>query len=164
MLLLLTISSYAGELPAYEEKDRILKLYNTHTGERLHVRYCSCGVYDKSAIDEINRLLRCHYTNEIKPIDKGVLDLLCDIKDQIEKNEEIQIISGYRSPAYNAYLRRIGRGVVENSLHLQGRAIDFYLPHVRTSKLVTLAKSFYAGGVGHYPDFVHIDNGRVRYW
>jgi uncharacterized protein YcbK (DUF882 family) len=164
MISLLMLSSYAGELPAYEEKDRILNLHNTHTGERLHVKYCSCGVYDKDAIDGLNRLLRCHYTNEIKPIDVGVLNLLCDIKDRTQKDTEIQIISGYRSPAYNEYLRRTGRGVVKNSLHLQGRAIDFNLPQVGTTKLYTLARSFYAGGVGHYPDFVHIDNGRIRYW
>ena len=169
MLLLLMFSSYAGEIPAFEipasdQKDRILKLYNTHTGERLHVKYCSCGLYDKDAIDGINKLMRCHYTNEIKPIDVEVLDLLCDIKDRIEKNTEIQIISGYRSPAYNDYLWREGHGVVKNSMHLQGRAIDFYLPHIHNSKLFTLAQSFRVGGVGHYPDFVHIDNGRVRYW
>jgi uncharacterized protein YcbK (DUF882 family) len=164
MLFFLLFSGYAGKVKAHEKKDRTLNLYNTHTGERLHVEYCSCGVYDKNSIDGINRLLRCHYSNEIKPIDIGVLDLLCDIKDRIEKDAEIHIISGYRSPAYNSYLRRIGRGVVENSYHLQGRAIDFCLPHIHNNRLSTLAKSFYAGGVGQYPDFVHIDNGRVRYW
>jgi len=164
MLLLLTLSGYAGALPAYDEKDRVLNLYNTHTRERLHVTYCSRGVYDKDAIAGINRLLRCHYTNEIKPIDTGVLDILCDVKDRIKKDAEIQIISGYRSPAYNDYLWRMGRGVVKNSFHLQGRAIDFYLPQVHNSELFAVARSFNAGGVGHYPDFVHIDNGRVRSW
>jgi len=164
MLSLFTIASYAEKLLAYEKKDRILNLYNTHTGERLNVRYCSCGIYDREAIDGINTLLRCHYTNEIKAISRGVLDLLCDIKDLVDTDAEIQIISGYRSPAYNNYLWSIGRGVVKDSLHMQGRAIDFYLPHIHNRKLFTLAKSFYAGGVGHYPDFVHIDNGRVRYW
>ncbi|HUL01333.1 MAG TPA: hypothetical protein VLX29_10855, partial [Nitrospirota bacterium] len=59
ILMLLPLSAYASELLAHDEKDRILNLYNTHTGERIHVRYCSCGVYDKAAIDGINRLLRC---------------------------------------------------------------------------------------------------------
>ncbi|HUI44417.1 MAG TPA: DUF882 domain-containing protein [Nitrospirota bacterium] len=164
MLLLLTLSGYAGELPAYEATERVLNLYNTHTRERLHVTYCSCGVYHKDALEKINRLMRCHYTNEIKPIDVEVLDLLCNIKDRLEKDAEIQIISGYRSPVYNDYLWRHGRGAVKNSLHLEGRAIDFYLPRVHNTRLFKVAQSFNAGGVGYYPDFVHIDNGRVRYW
>jgi len=164
MFLLLALSGYAGELPAYDIKDRILNLYNIHTGERLHVKYCSCGVYDKEALEGINRILRCHYTNEIKPIDVEVLDLLCNIKDRLGKDAEIQIISGYRSPVYNEYLWRHGRGAVKNSLHMEGRAIDFYLPSVHNTRIFEVARSFYAGGVGYYPEFVHIDNGRVRSW
>ena len=121
-------------------------------------------MYDRDAIGRINNLLRCHYSNEIKPMDIRVLDLLCDIKDITGRNKEVYIISGYRSPAYNEYLRRTGRGVVKDSLHLQARAIDFRIPNVNNNKLAVLAKSFYTGGVGKYPDFVHIDTGRVRYW
>jgi len=164
MCLLLTLSGYAGELQAYNAKDRVLKLFNIHTGERLHVKYCSGGLYDSDALEGINRLLRCHYSNEIKPIKVEILDLLCDIKDRLEKDAEIQIISGYRSPAYNAYLWSHGRGAVKNSLHLEGRAIDFYLPRVHNARIFEVARAFYAGGVGYYPEFVHIDNGRVRSW
>jgi len=163
-LTLATLACSAGEAFGLAKKDRTLNLLNIHTSERLDVTYCSSGVYDKTALNDINRLMRCHYTNEIKHIDVKVLDLLCDIKDKIGNNKEVLVISGYRSPAYNTYLREHGNGVVSNSLHLQGHAIDFRIPKVDMRRLSALAISCRAGGVGTYRDFVHIDDGRVRYW
>jgi uncharacterized protein YcbK (DUF882 family) len=95
---------------------------------------------------------------------KDVLDLLSDIKDIVGKEKEIQIISGYRSIAYNELLISQGRNVSRNTLHLQGLAIDFSIEGVSNKGLSRIAKSFSAGGVGKYPEFVHIDVGRVRYW
>ena len=144
--------------------ERALHLFNIHTGERLDIKYYSSGIYDLDAMNRINYLLRCHYNDEIKPIDAGVIDLLCDIKDIIGKDREVHIISGYRSPVYNEYLRSVGRRVVQDSLHLCGLAVDFSIPGISSNKLSDVAKSFRAGGVGKYSDFVHIDIGRIRYW
>jgi uncharacterized protein YcbK (DUF882 family) len=149
---------------ASQKPERILNMYNIHTNESLNIKYCSSGIYDTDAIDKINYFLRCHYTNEVKTIDIRVLDLLCDIKDIIDKDREIKIISGYRSPAYNQFLINQGRNVSKNSLHLKGLAIDFSIREVNNGKLSRIAKNFAAGGVGRYPEFVHIDVGRVRYW
>ena len=144
--------------------ERILKMYNIHTGESLNIKYYSSGNYDLKALDEINYFLRCHYTNEVKEIDIRGLNLLCDIKDIVGKEKEIQIISGYRSIAYNELLISQGRNVSRNTLHLQGLAIDFSIEGVSNKGLSRIAKSFSAGGVGKYPEFVHIDVGCVRYW
>ncbi len=163
-ITLVTISSYRGNVFGLDKKERVLNLNNIHTGERLNIRYYSSGSYDLDAMNEINHLMRCHFTNEVKPIDVKVIDLLCDINDATGKDGEVLIISGYRSREYNEYLRRVGRGVVCNSLHLQGRAIDFRIPRVNNRLLTTFAKAFHTGGVGTYPDFVHIDDGSVRYW
>lgn len=149
---------------ASSKKERFLYLYNTHTGEVFNAKYYEEGIYDHNAINKINYLLRCHYTNEIMPIDVRLLDLLCDIKDIFGKDNEVHIISGYRSFAYNEYLRSLGRKVVKDSLHLCGLAIDFSIPCISSSELSRAAKSFSAGGVGKYPEFVHIDVGRIRYW
>jgi uncharacterized protein YcbK (DUF882 family) len=149
---------------ALRRPDRSLDMYNIHTGESLDITYAVDGRYDVDALDKINYLLRCHYTNKVKPIDVGVLDLLCEIKDTLGTDEQIRIISGYRSPEYNEYLRSIGRHVAKHSYHMRGVAIDFTLPGFRNSKLSHVAKSFYAGGVGTYNEFVHIDTGPVRYW
>ena len=76
------------------------------------------------------------------------------------------MISGYRSPQTNAFLRSRSNGVAENSLHLVGQAIDIRVPGRRLSDLRSAALSLKAGGVGYYPqsDFVHVDVGRVRSW
>ena len=144
--------------------DRRLSLYNIHTDESLDITYFSGGRYDFEALGKINYLMRCHYNDKVKPIDVGVLDLLCDIKDRLGADREIQIISGFRSPEYNEHLRSIGRHVAKNSFHMQGVAIDFSIQGFSMGSLSQAAKSFLAGGVGQYAGFVHIDTGPVRYW
>jgi uncharacterized protein YcbK (DUF882 family) len=153
-----------GNVFASTNTERTLSMHNVHTGERLDIKYCSSGNYDTEALGRINHFLRCHYTNEVKEIDVNLLDLLCEIKNTVDKNKEIQIISGYRSAMYNEYLINQGRHVSRNSLHLRGIAIDFAIEGMGNTTLSGIAKSFMAGGVGKYPEFVHIDVGRVRYW
>ena len=153
-----------GNVFAAINNEKVLNMHNVHTGERLSIKYCSWGGYDADALDRINHFLRCHYTNEVKEIDPNLLDLLCEIKSRVNSDKEIQIISGYRSPAYNGHLVNQGRNVSRNSLHLKGLAIDFAIEGIGNNTLSALAKSFAVGGVGKYPDFVHIDVGRVRYW
>jgi uncharacterized protein YcbK (DUF882 family) len=157
------LSPFGGVFASAGE-DRILDLYNVHTGESLNIRYCSSGKYDSHALANINYFLRCHYTNEVREIDPGLLDLLCGIKDNLGGRREIQIISGYRSAAYNESLISQGRNVSRNSLHLRGLAIDFSIEGIGNDRISRIAKSYSAGGVGKYPEFVHIDVGRVRYW
>lgn len=149
---------------AFQKSERILNMYNIHTGESLNIKYYSSGIYDHDAIAKINYFLRCHYTNEIKEMDISLLDLLCSVKDIVGKDREVQIISGYRSFAYNELLRSQGRNVSRNSLHPRGLAIDFSFEGVSSDELSRIAMSFASGGVGRYPEFVHIDVGRVRYW
>lgn len=144
--------------------DRTLSLYNVHTDESLDITYYSDGAYDYEALGRINHLMRCHYADEVKPISTGVLDLLCDIKDRLHKDQRIEIISGYRSVAYNEYLRTRSRKVARDSYHMQGMAIDFSVSGMNNNTLSGIAKSLSAGGVGKYREFVHIDVGPVRYW
>lgn len=149
-----------GSVPS----ERTLSLYNVHTDESLDVTYFSDGSYDYEALGKINHLMRCHHADEVKPINTGVLDLLCDIKDRLHKDRRIEIISGYRSVEYNEYLRARSRKVARDSYHMHGLAIDFSISGMSKNTLSGIAKSFYAGGVGKYQQFVHIDVGPVRYW
>jgi uncharacterized protein YcbK (DUF882 family) len=144
--------------------EKSLNMHNIHTGESMNITYLSFGIYDTEALNRINYFLRCHYTNKVKEIDVNLLNILSNIQKTFGNNKQINIISGYRSPEYNEYLRGLGRRVSKNSLHLQGIAIDFEIPGVSNYNLYRVARSFGAGGVGHYPEFVHIDTGRVRYW
>jgi uncharacterized protein YcbK (DUF882 family) len=144
-----------------------LSLYNTHTGEHLTVTYRTpSGDYDPAALDDLAHLLRCHYTNEIHPIDPRTLNYLALLDQQLGGGHDIHIISAFRSPSYNDRLRSQGRGVAAQSLHLQGRALDVRIPGVELDRLKETALQLARGGVGYYPrsDFVHIDSGPVRRW
>jgi uncharacterized protein YcbK (DUF882 family) len=94
------------------------------------------------------------------------LDLLFALRTELATNQPLHIISGYRSPKTNAFLQANSSGVVENSLHLVGKAIDIRTPGKSLSVLRKAAVALKGGGVGYYPksDFVHVDVGRIRYW
>jgi uncharacterized protein YcbK (DUF882 family) len=145
---------------------RSLSFVHTHTGERLTTVYFQDGQYQAGELERIDQLLRDFRTGDIHTIDTGVLDILADLRALADHDEPYEVISGYRSPQTNAALRRHSSGVAEHSLHLQGRAIDVRLPGFPTRKLRELALEMGRGGVGFYPqpDFVHLDNGRVRCW
>jgi uncharacterized protein YcbK (DUF882 family) len=74
--------------------------------------------------------LRDHRTDQIKGIDKELLDLLFSLRTELNTNQPFHIISGYRSPQTNVFLHKISSGVAENSLHLIGKAIDIRTPRI----------------------------------
>lgn len=141
-----------------------VRIHNTHTGEKIDVVYWRDGEYCPDAMTEINHALRCHYTGEVADMDANVSDLLWAITRAVGSGAEAGVISGYRSPAYNDYLRRIKRGVARNSLHTKGMAVDISIDGLSPRKLARIAKSLRLGGVGTYRNFVHVDTGDIRYW
>lgn len=147
------------------QDDRQLSLYNLHTNERLSVSYCRNGVYDIQALESINYILRDHRNNQIHPIDQRLLDLLHAVSIETG-SDRFHVISGYRSPATNAMLRKDGRKVASRSLHTRGLAVDIRMPETRTKTLYQVAIGLKGGGAGYYPgrNFVHVDVGRVRHW
>ena len=170
--LKLTAFAAAGLIagPAFAKigplKQRPLSFYNTHTGEKLRTEYWARGEYLPEGLAEINHILRDHRTNEVKPIDPRLLDLLYALQLKLGSRQAFHIISGYRSLATNDFLFRQSRGVVKNSLHICGKAADIRLPGCKLSSLRHAAMDLQEGGVGYYPtsDFVHVDVGTVRYW
>ncbi|MGR9107001.1 MAG: YcbK family protein [Gammaproteobacteria bacterium] len=146
--------------------ERRLNLFHTHTRERLDVVYFSRGNYLADAEVEIRNFLRDHRTEETHPIDPALFDILHAITHFCHGAGCFQVISGYRSPATNAMLRRSSRGVARQSLHMVGKAIDVRLTGIDTRRLRNLAVALKQGGVGYYreSDFVHIDTGRFRTW
>jgi len=148
------------------DQERALKLFHTHTGERLDIVYKRGGEYIPEALTEINDFLRDFRNGEVAVIDPQLLDLIADIRDELGSDGTYEVISAYRSPATNDMLRRRSGGVARNSQHLLGKAIDVRLSDVETGRLRNAALAMQRGGVGHYAksDFVHIDTGRVRRW
>jgi len=148
------------------ERGRELSFLHTHTGERATVTYFEGGRYLDDGLGELNYLLRDFRNGEVAPIDPSLFDVLHGVQQLSGSTGTFEIISGYRSPATNEALRRAGRGVVKNSQHTLGKAVDVRLTDLDTAKLRDAGIAVGRGGVGYYAssDFVHLDTGRVRRW
>jgi len=148
--------------PVYE-----LRLYHTHTNERLDIIYRHGNSYDPVALEKLEHFLRDHRTNDVRAYDPRVFDLLHDLTSSLGRpNSEIDIVCGYRTPWSNAFLRSRSSAVAQHSLHMQAMAIDIRVPGVSTKQLRDAALRLHEGGVGYYAreQFVHVDVGRVRRW
>jgi len=145
---------------------RVLQMNNLHTGEVLQTEYFDGKNYQAEEFQKISQLCRDFRRNEAIDMDKGLFDQLSRIQKLIGCDTEVQIISGYRSPATNTMLRGKSTGVANKSLHMLGKAIDFRLEGVALADVKKAALSLKAGGVGYYPgsNFVHIDTGLFRSW
>ena len=117
------------------------------------------------AQDQVNRFLRCHFTNEPAQMDARLFPTLLKAAQHF-RSRRIEIVSGFRAPKYNLMLRKKGRQVARNSQHTHGKAVDFRLKGVSTKRLRDWARSLRLGGVGYYTSsrFIHVDTGPVRTW
>lgn len=147
-------------------KERAICVYNLHSKEYLDVVYWRDGQYLPEAFQDINYMFRDHYNGAVKPIDKKLIDFLHAIQSKLGCNEPFHLISGYRSPATNARLRKTTNGVARRSLHVKAKAADIRVPGYQINTLRRVAHDLQCGGVGYYPrsNFVHVDVGRVRFW
>ncbi len=146
--------------------DGKINLIDVQTRERLVIAYRDKrGFYDDLKLDAVDHTLRCHGKSETHHISLKLIELIDHLQDKFGANE-VQVVSGYRSPEYNAALRKRSRRVAHNSLHMKGLAMDIRLPGVDKSELGEYARSLRTGGVGVYrrSSFVHIDVGPVKSW
>ncbi len=142
-----------------------LTFFNTHTRERMRILYAP-GIYKGSVSSALQYFLRDFRTGDTHPIDPALLDSLWTIQETCRTHTFYEVVSGYRSPKTNEFLRKHGDGVDPNSLHMQGRAIDVRLVGVKIDHLREVAVAVHPGGVGFYPqsNFIHLDTGEKRHW
>jgi uncharacterized protein YcbK (DUF882 family) len=153
--------------PPPGQLDHRLRLFHTHTGERIEIVFRHGDTYIASATAKLDYFLRDHRTGEVRHFDPRIYDILEELTQAVgHPDEEIDIVCGYRTSWSNEFLRARTAGVAKNSLHLRAEAIDLRMPGVATSQLREAALSLQEGGVGYYPhsDFIHVDVGRVRQW
>ena len=149
-----------------DDDSLLLSFYHTHTHEKFSIKFRSDGNYLREELQNLNRFLRDFRTGETQEIDIALLEILHLLKIRSRSKGNIEIISAYRSSKTNDMLRKKTTGVVKNSLHLQGRALDIRFSDVNTKTLHQIARSLGMGGVGYYPrsKFIHIDVGQARNW
>lgn len=148
--------------------ERALYLYYTHTKETARIVFKRDGKYVQSGLNELNQFLRDWRRNEPTKMDPRLFDLVWEVYQEVGGNQPINVVSAYRSPATNAMLAQTSSGVADNSQHMRGTAMDFFIPGVPLTKLRATAMRKQVGGVGFYPTsgspFVHLDVGSVRAW
>lgn len=161
-----TAVAFITPAPAVSFAPRSVSLYNTHTGEWVRTVYWADGHYIREAVRDINWVLRDHYSDEVRPMNAGLLDVLGMLRRRLESNDPFLVISGYRSPTTNHRMHMRGSGVASNSYHIQGMAIDVRSEGRDLTQVRAAAASLRCGGVGYYPrsGFVHVDCGPVRQW
>ena len=154
------------DLDYEDSREHRLKLRAQRTGEVFDDVFRSGPIIYDDALGEIDRLLRDWRRDEVVKIDRGLIELLSMVQEEIGFDNAITVVSGYRSAATNRMLRRSNRAVAKNSYHVLGKAADIRLPGVSTATLRKLAVKMKAGGVGYYPraGFIHLDTGPVRTW
>ncbi|HVY00812.1 MAG TPA: DUF882 domain-containing protein [Pseudorhodoplanes sp.] len=150
---------------------RTISFHHLHTGEDLTVTYKKNGRYDEDALRKINTIMRDWRRNEETAMDPRLIDLVWEVRRDVgARDATVQIVCGYRSPGTNEMLRRRSRhsGVARFSQHMQGKAMDFYIPGAPLDELRAAGLRLQRGGVGFYPTsgspFVHLDVGSVRHW
>ncbi len=147
---------------------RSLKLYYIHTREKAVITFKRNGKYDQKGLQELNRFLRDWRRNQPTKMDPRLFDLVWEVYRRSGATDYINVVSAFRSPETNGMLRSRTKGVAKSSQHTLGKAMDFYIPGVKLSRLREVAMQMQIGGVGFYPTsgspFVHLDVGNVRAW
>jgi len=149
-----------------KKKREILTLHNIHMNQTFHAEFYDGQRYNITGLFQVDKALMDYRAWQIARIDLKLVNLLYEINRFVGLDHKINVISGYRSPSTNRYLRRHSRGVAKKSYHMKAQAADIHIPGIRLSKLRSIVRSIGAGGVGYYPrsNFVHVDVGPVRSW
>lgn len=164
--LLLPQIAQASSIPASLRGDGQIAIYRPDKDEHATVRYRDAkGRYLPQGFEQIATIFRCRLTEEQHEIDAELIEILDAIQDHFDARE-VRLISAYRSPERNALMRRQGRRVARDSLHMRGMAADIELPGVSRQALRDFAFALHQGGVGFYrrSGFVHVDSGEPRAW
>ena len=153
---------------AAEGDTRTLSFHHVHTGEDVTITFKRNGRYDDSALKKLDWFMRDWRREQETHMDPHLFDLLWEAYREVGGTEPIQVICGFRSPQTNSMLRARSGGVAQFSQHINGQAMDFFIPGVPLEKIREIGLHLQRGGVGFYPSsgspFVHMDTGTIRHW
>jgi uncharacterized protein YcbK (DUF882 family) len=143
-----------------------LVLRHAYFDARLDVRYRSAdGRYDPAALEQIKHFFRSREDGREAPISLRLIELLGFVQDRYRPRQTI-LLSGFRSPAFNAELQATGRAAAQASLHTEAMAADVLFTGLDLGKLWRQLRELQVGGVGYYREdhFLHLDTGPPRFW
>ncbi|HEY7229345.1 MAG TPA: DUF882 domain-containing protein [Pseudolabrys sp.] len=151
-----------------EGDTRTISFHHLHTGEDITITFKRSGRYDDAALKKLDWFMRDWRKERSTRMDPHLFDLLWETYREVGATQPIDVVCGYRSPETNRMLRNRSSGVAQNSNHITGQAMDFFIPGVPLEKIRAVGLRLQRGGVGFYPTsgspFVHLDTGTVRHW
>jgi uncharacterized protein YcbK (DUF882 family) len=151
-----------------EGDTRTLSFHHVHTEETITVTFKRNGRYDEAALKKLDWFMRDWRREESTHMDPHLFDLLWEAYREVGATDPIDVICGFRSSETNSMLRARSTGVAQFSQHINGQAIDFYIPGVPLENVRAVGLRLQRGGVGFYPTsgspFVHMDTGTIRHW
>jgi uncharacterized protein YcbK (DUF882 family) len=151
-----------------EGDTRTLSFHHLHTGEDITITFKRNGRYDDAALKKLDWFMRDWRKEQSTRMDPHLFDLLWEAHREVGATQPIDVVCGYRSPETNSMLRRRSSGVAQFSQHVNGQAMDFFIPGVALEKIREVGLRLQRGGVGFYPTsgspFVHMDTGTIRHW
>jgi uncharacterized protein YcbK (DUF882 family) len=151
-----------------EGDTRTLSFHHLHTGEDITITFKRNGRYDDAALKKLDWFMRDWRKEKSTHMDPHLFDLLWEAYREVGATQAIDVVCGYRSPETNSMLRARSSGVAQFSQHINGQAMDFFIPGVPLEKIRETGLRLQRGGVGFYPTsgspFVHMDTGTIRHW
>jgi uncharacterized protein YcbK (DUF882 family) len=151
-----------------EGDTRSISFHHLHTGEDITITYKRDGRYDEAALKKLDWFMRDWRKEQSTHMDPHLFDLVWETYREVGATRPIDVVCGYRSPETNSMLRARSGGVAQFSQHINGQAMDFFIPGVPLEKIREVGLRLQRGGVGFYPasgsPFVHLDTGTIRHW
>ena len=154
--------------PAAADGPRHLRLYSPHTGESFDDAYHDGRAPLPDAMAALDRLLRDHRADAVRPMDPALYELLWRLQERYRRarghTPRLLLLSGYRTEETNRSL--LSEGAALNSYHLRGQAADVAVEGYGIYMLANLSRDIGQGGWGIYwrRRFVHLDTGPPRFW
>jgi uncharacterized protein YcbK (DUF882 family) len=166
--LFMLVANEALQNASAEGDTRTLSFHHLHTGEDITVTFKRNGRYDEAALKKLDWFMRDWRKEKSTHMDPHLFDLLWEAYRDVGATQPIDVVCGYRSPETNSMLRARSSGVAQFSQHVDGHAMDFFIPGVPLEKIREVGLRLQRGGVGFYPTsgspFVHMDTGTIRHW
>lgn len=141
------------------------RVHNPNTDERYSVDLFNGGEWNERSVMICHWVFRDWRDKQVVEMDRKLYAAAYVLQRYFDADGFVQVNSGFRTERTNELLRRMGYRAAPESFHLKARAMDLVIPKANSSQVANVAQLFRLGGLGHYPNFTHLDTGPVgRIW
>jgi uncharacterized protein YcbK (DUF882 family) len=161
-----SVSAQSNPTPFFLMGDGRIHIQNVQTNQEAKVDLLrSDGSLNESALEQVDAVFGFTGRGKGDHISPRLIFMLNYFSNLVAPGRTIFMTSGYRSPEYNAGLRKAGKNAAKTSVHMDGLALDFYIEGIKGKELWEIIRQKECCGVGHYGgNEIHLDAARPRFW